>query len=212
MPFRLEYFEDEFVDSNYKKSLTELNKFFGFDWIHNIPLLFVVGNRLTFDKIENRKTEDWLVGLAINKNLFLLDRTKFDTEAKHSYSDEIYSYMIKHELCHLFFNKLADGYKKPKWLNEGVSIFLSGQNKFRQKPAEFKNFLDFYETYSNKDGSVYQESGFVLEFLIKKFGKRKLFNLIKPKFKTKKEFTDCFRKIYGFTLNYTNINKLYQQK
>ena len=100
---------------------------------------------------------------------------------------------------------LAGGNYTPKWLWEGVSIYLSGQNKLKGK---IKEFSDFYESYEKDLGRVYQESGYAVELLVKKFGKNKLLKLIKEsgKIKSKKDFSVFFKTIYNFDLSIKNFN------
>ncbi|MDD4937569.1 MAG: hypothetical protein PHX34_00905 [Candidatus Shapirobacteria bacterium] len=215
MPFKIKYFKDKFIDDNYKKSLDELNQFFGFNWIYNTPKIFIIESRKQFDQLLNRKTENWLVGNASNYSIHLLDRNKFETESDYKYSDEKYIALLKHELCHLFFSKVSNGTYNPKWLNEGTSLYLSNQNKLRKKiPDKFRNFLKFYAKDVVGKDTVYDESGFVVETLVKKFGKKKILNLIKSCSisNTKDKFKKSFKDIYGFGLNYTSLNRLYQPK
>lgn len=215
MPFKIKYFEDDFIDLNYQKALDELNVFFGFGWIHNTPKIFIIDNRKQFDQILGYKTESWLVGYASNRLVYLLNRKNFKTESNHKYSDKKYIALLKHELCHLFFNKISKETHKPKWLNEGISLFLSGQNKLKKNiPIEFKNFFKFYGKDTDNKDNVYQESGFVVETLINKFGKEKILELIKSCSiaNTEEKFEKSFNKIYGFDLNYANINKIYKKQ
>lgn len=212
MPFKIQYFEDKFIDTNYKIALEELNQFFGFNWIQNTPKVFIIESRKLFDQLLDRKTEKWLVGCTPNHSVYLLDRQKFNTETDNSYSDEIYIALLKHELCHLFFSKISHGVHNPNWLDEGISIYLSGQNKLRKKvPTKFNNFLKFYKIDTIDKDSVYDESGFVVETLVKKIGKNKILNLIKSCkiANTKEKFEISFKEIYNFDLNYNSINKLY---
>lgn len=90
---------------------------------------------------------------------------------------------------------------------EGISIFLSGQNKFKTKPTEYKNFLEFHK---NIEKNVYSEAGFAVEFLIKKYGKQKLLLLLKKskECKYKNDFAKLFKSIYGFNLAYKNFKVL----
>ena len=149
--------------------------------------------------IRGRKTETWTVGWTDGNNLFLLDRKSFETESSHKYSDEYYESLIKHELSHLFFGAITGGAYRPIWLNEGVSIYTSGQNKFKKRPTKFSNLLEFFE-HGGK--GAYVEPGFFIEGLVNKFGKEKLLNFIKDwsKLKTREEFERLFEKTYGFKL------------
>lgn len=209
MIFEIEEKMDKFIEKIYSKSMKDLDEFFDIGWIRNTPFIFVVRDRKIIDKLRREKTEEWLVAWADSRSriIYVLDRKKFEKESNHKYSKEEYSALIKHELCHLFFNILSKENYKPKWLNEGVAIYLSGQNKFKSPIKEFKEFLEFYD---NSGGRIYYESGFFIELLVKKFGKTKLLMLIKSikDVKTEKEFSRLFKKIYGFDLNYKEINKL----
>jgi len=93
-----------------------------------------------------------------------------------------------------------------------LRLSLIDQLKFRSKPIEFKTFLKFYNKDIDGDTNVYQESGFVIETLITKFGKEKIFELIKDKNNNQESFNKSFKKNYGFELSYKNLNKLYLEK
>lgn len=75
------------------------------------------------------------------------------------------------------FHQIISGYNNlPVWLWEGVATFVSGQNKYIEVPVEFHRFLD--SATEHKPG-VYEESGYVVAFLVEKFGKAKLLELLK---------------------------------
>ncbi|MBU2104236.1 MAG: hypothetical protein KKF67_00460 [Nanoarchaeota archaeon] len=210
MIFELKSKKDRFLEGGYKKAMRELNEFFGISWDKNTPRIILLKNRNEIDKFVGNKTEDWFVGTAEEKNIILLDRKNYEKESCHKYSDEEYIALIKHELCHLFFRILSKEISMPKWLDEGVAIYLAGQLKFKKIPDKFSNFLRFY---SKGGKGVYQESGFVVELLVKKFGKQRLLKLIKSlkSVNSEEDFKEQFKKIYGFNLNYQEINKLWEQ-
>lgn len=138
-----------------------------------------------------------------------MNKDNLETESNHKYDPEKYNALIKHELSHSFYNILSGNSHKPVWLCEGVAIHTSGQNKFKKQPVEFKEFLQFYENGGN---GVYGESGFFVQFIIEKFGKEKLLNLVKEskKIKSEEEFNQISSKEYGFGLNYDEINRIYK--
>jgi len=207
MIFSLNLQKDEFLEQAYKKSMEELNEFFGINWKRNTPLIIIVPNRGIIDILTKRKTEDWVIGWTDfhSDNLFLLDRKNFEKESCHKYSEEKYIALLKHELTHLFTKIFCNSHNiKPVWINEGLSIYLSGQNKFKKRPTEFTKFL----TFCNHGGKeIYAESGFAVEFLIKKYGKEKFLTLLKElkNLKTEKKFKEKFQEVYGFELNYKNF-------
>ena len=67
--------------------------------------------------------------------------------------------------------------------------------------------MNYYEIGGRE---IYKESGFLIEFLVKKYGKKKLIKLIieLEKVSNKEGFKKLFKRIYGFELNYDKINKL----
>lgn len=207
MLFKLKPTTNKKIEKMYKKSMVNLKNFFSLNWKYNPPNVFLVLDRKTIDKLKREKTEKWVVGWASESNIFLLDPKNYEKESLHKYSKEEYFSLLKHELCHTFFNIISKGNSNPIWINEGVCIFLSGQNKFKKKIEKFSKFLDFY----NKGGKeVYYESGFAIELLVKKFGKQKLLALIKSlsKTKNKTQFNKEFKTIYNSNPSYKFFNKM----
>jgi hypothetical protein len=207
MIFRISSSEDSFIDKIYSESVADLNKFYELNWVHHLPKILIVPDRKTFDELNNEKTEPWNVGWAEGRTIYVLDKNSFETESSHKYSDSYYSKLIKHEFSHLFYNNLAKGSYKPKWLSEGTAVFTSGQNYGKDKPAMFSKFLQFFDK-NGKDN--YKESGFAVQCLIEKYGKEKLLELIKnlSSAKSEQEFYGLFEKIYGIKLSYDNFNKI----
>lgn len=192
------------LEETYTRSIQELSDFFRINWKFNRPHLILVPDRKTIDSLKGQKTEEWIVGWVSNGNVYLLDDKSFETESNHKYSDEEYFALIKHELVHCFSNIFSNFSKTPVWLLEGISIYLSGQNRLKTKPKKFEKFIDFFD----KDGKeVYAESGFAVMFLVEKYGKEKLLNLLKEakKSETQESFADLFQSIYGFELSYDNF-------
>ena len=189
--------------------MKSLNEFYEIGWVHHLPTIVIAEDRKTINTIRQKETPDWNIGW-INGNMgwaCVLDRNSLEKESSHKYKPETYKATVKHELSHLFYRILCSGANKPDWLWEGTATYTSGQNKFKKQPTEFKEFLEFYE----KSGKgVYYESGFFVQFLVEKFGKQKLLNLIKESknIKTESEFNQLFAKEYGFNLNYDEINAL----
>ncbi|MDP7520900.1 MAG: hypothetical protein QF567_01555, partial [Candidatus Pacearchaeota archaeon] len=154
-----------------------------------------------------KETEEWLVGWVNGNMVYMLSDKNYETESNHKYSDEEYFALLKHELAHCFSNVVSGFTQKPIWLLEGISIFLSGQLKLKTKPEKFSQFIEFFE---NGGKGVYSESGFAVEFLVQKYGKEKILQLLKKakKSNSKKDFADLFKSIYDFELKYENFEIL----
>lgn len=206
MVFTIEQNTDKELDRMFVSSVRKLNRFFGLKWKHDLPRVFIMKDRRTIDALYEKKTERWIVGCNDKRYVFALDNASMEKESSHrKRSAKEYASLINHEMCHAFFNKLSGGVTKPKWLNEGVSIYVSGQIKF--KPKKFMEFLEFFEQGGK---GVYGEAGYAIKILVEKFGKAKLLKLIKEleSAKNRKSFDAKFKKIYGFTPTYRNFNKL----
>jgi hypothetical protein len=188
--------------------MDQLREFWGLNWIENCPQVFLVDEHKTIDILKGEQTQNWVVGWANGMNIFLLNPANYGAETVNKYSDENMEQLIKHELCHLFFTVTAGFNKNPLWLNEGISLYFSGQVKSQVKPGKLENFLDYYST---TNGDVYKEPGWVVDLLVKKFGREKLIQLVKSleKVNSPEDFDDIFQKIYGFEMGYEKINEMY---
>jgi hypothetical protein len=211
MIFEVNSKKDRFIENVYNKGMKKFNNFFNLKVPYGKLSIFIVNNRKDIDLLRNQKTESWVIGWSWDKSIFLLNRKNYEKESSHKYSDKEYSQLILHEMVHFFHDNLVErSSRHAAWLNEGIAIFLSGQNTVKKKPVKFKEFLSFYSSYGK---GIYLESGFFIEFLFKNFGKAKLIRLLKEtaKCRKKKEFYNQFKKIYGFDLNYNEINKRYKK-
>jgi hypothetical protein len=212
MIYTLKKKEDKFIDKIYMDSMKDLNKFYGIGWKHGRPSVFIVQSRKEIDEIKDMKSERWIVGWTYsNKLIFVLDRKKFGKESNHKYyTDKTYEALLKHEISHAFYSILSSRKTSPRWLCEGVAIYTSGQNKFKKPITKFNNFLSFYD---NGGGDIYYESGFAIEVLVKKYGKKKLLKLISSlkTVRNKNDFSKLFNKIYGFRLSYKEFNSLLKE-
>ena len=205
MIFKIHHTKDNFLEKIYTDSMKSLSNFYGINWIHHPPTINVVDDRETIDALKGRKTENWVVGWTNGSQIYILNKDNFEKESNHKYDPDEYSALIKHELSHAFYNILSSYNNFPFWLGEGVAIYTSGQNNFKNKPKKFSEFLEF-RNHSGKE--VYKEAGFFVQALIEKFGKQKLLNLVKElrSLKTQEGLDRSFVKEYGFNLSYDEIN------
>lgn len=208
MVYKIKENHDKDLKDFYEKTIKELGNFFGINWTRNKPKLFLVPDRKTIDSLRETKTPRWVVGWGGAKiGVYILDSKNFLKESENSYTPEKWRALIKHELVHCFYDVATGTQRKPVWLNEGVSIYLSGQNQWKKPIKEFKNILEFYEKQGKE---VYYESGFLVQLLVEKYGKEKLLELlgeIKEEKPDKKHFAKLFEDVYGFELSYANLNK-----
>jgi len=212
MIFELKEKKDKTLEEMYEKAMNELNDFFGIDWIRNIPTIILWNKRKDYDNLRGKKTEPWERGWQNQRIIYMINRNVMEKESGHKYSREDYFAFLKHELCHSFFMILSNSCSRPLWLNEGVSVYLSNQNKIKKNfVTTFSCFLEYYYQVGE---AIYRESGFAVQLLVEKFGKEKLLELIKSlgKVKSEKDFNKQFKEIYGHNPTYTFFNKLLNEQ
>jgi len=208
MIFDIKSISNKELEEDYEKAMKELDEFFKLNWKRNKPQIFVVEDRKTINKLREKETEKWMTGWVYGKNIYVLKKENFEKESSHGVaSKESYFRLIKHELAHCFFLVLSNHKTNPDWLWEGVSIYLSGQLKHKEKPAKLESFLGYWGK-SGRD--VYKESGFAVEILVEKYGKEKLLELIKSlkDINSEEDFNKKFEEIYGVELNYDLFNEI----
>ncbi len=129
MIFTIQSRDEKFLEKIYDQSMKELDDFFGLNWERNKPRIFLVKDRSTINQLRGMKTADWIVGWVNNQDVFVLDKNTYEKESCHTYSDDEYLRLIKHELAHAFF-LIVSGFKsEPDWLWE--VCFLQCSNRKR---------------------------------------------------------------------------------
>lgn len=209
MIFKLNIESDSFLEEIYEKAMIDLGQFFGINWIENRPKIFILPNRRAFDEMEGKETPRWEVGFTRTSQMavYLLDRKNYEKESENTYSEEIYAALLKHELCHCFWTVKTRGYSKPRWLSEGLCVYLSGQLEWKKKPEKLESFLNSFE---KTEAGVYTEGGYAAKFLVEKYGKEKMLELLKRLSEKPDEsgFKKLFVEIYGVELSYSIFVKM----
>ena len=127
----------------------------------------------------------------------MLSQESFSKYSSHKNKEEFWQ-ALKHEYCHIYFRQITGG-SYPLWLNEGLANYLAGQEKKETNP------LDVFSYFNKTDTGIYNVGYFWIKFLIKKFGKKKIVQLI-HNLKTKRKmtpglFAKIFQEFYGFKFN-----------
>ncbi|MCK5503829.1 MAG: hypothetical protein KAJ10_01630 [Thermodesulfovibrionia bacterium] len=149
-----------------------------FEWkIDFRPKVVLVKDLKTFKGMGG---SDLIVAFAISKgNVIVIDNSKMKT---HPFTMEV---TLKHELCHLFLHNYIRGGNLPRWLNEGISQWVSGaiteiiigENKDLLKQAtlsgRFIRINDLTERFPQDEKSLqlaYQESRSFVDYIYGEFG------------------------------------------
>jgi hypothetical protein len=202
VPFDKKY--QEIIDD----ALKEFEKFFKVKLSQNLCLIYL-NSRQQFDDIVGRKTLPFETAYSTSNLIFMMSEVVYEKESNKKFDSQKNLLTLRHEICHKFFQRMA-WTSRPVWLNEGTSIYLSGQLKNYPKIENFSNFLLFESSNYVDEQDVYKESGFVVQKIIEKFGKDKFLDFLKSirSVPDNLGFLKIFNQVYGFELNYDNMNKL----
>jgi hypothetical protein len=149
-----------------------------FEWkIDFRPKVVLVKELKTFKGMGG---SDLIVAFAISKgNVIVIDNSKMKT---HPFTMEV---TLKHELCHLLLHHYIRGGNLPRWLNEGISQWVSGgiteiiigENKDLLKQAtlsgRFIRINELTERFPQDEKSLqlaYQESRSFVDYIYGEFG------------------------------------------
>lgn len=179
---------DSHKDFVLKKLVYSLGKVKRFFRLAPFPVkIYFAYSRKEFDKFLGRKTASWEVGYAnCPKNeVCLLSPLVFEKASTHKKED--FPQVLMHELVHLFTHRLYPFYE-PHWLREGLAYFIADQDKpdFKQRVKllidsdDFLSSIDTTKSWrENLYKGVYQLSFLWISFLIKKFSKEKMIELLR---------------------------------
>jgi hypothetical protein len=189
-------------------AVEEFEKYFDIKLPLKLCLIFL-NSRQQFDDIIGRETKPFETGYSTFNLIFMMAEDVYEQQSNKKFNLQKNLLTLRHEVCHKYYQKLA-WTTQPVWLNEGLAIYLSGQLSNHNQVETFSNFLLFKSSNFIDGKDVYEESGFVVEKLILKFGKEKLFDFIKlcRNNSGDEEFNKHFLSVYGLELNYDNLNNL----
>lgn len=212
MIYKITEYKNKLIEKAYKEGMKEFYSFFGINLTANKePDICILKNRKEINLLRRYKSERWENAFIIYDKgniIYILDNKYMEKESSHKkLSNDEYSALIKHELCHLFYFVISGNYYKPLWLGDGLAVYLSGQLKFYKSVKFFSSFIESYDKYNS---ATYNEGGFAIKLLVEKFGKKKLLKLVSrsKEANNKQKFAKLFKEIYNFDLNYENFNNL----
>jgi hypothetical protein len=202
MIFIIKSKEEKSIDKIYQKVMKEYEKFFEFKWNNQRPKIFRLSAKNYLQLTEGLLRKS---ATAFSKGDYIFLQDKYFKDKK-----EI-ERILRHELAHAFTYCIANSKKyKPCWLWEGIAVYISGENKNKTNNL-FNKFLKYYNFI---DSNAYSESGFVVQFLVENYGKKKLVELIKSlkNINSEEVFSKKFKEIYKFELSYNQLNKQFSNK
>lgn len=191
-------FSSEDPDIEHEKKLIEESYKSNKDFFRiEIPMFEtrIVYSREEFNKIWGSETPDYVSAFAKDDNIVIFSYGVFDKETK--WKKEKFQEALIHEINHLFYQELRDDEYDPLWLSEGLATFMQhGRKKheYKKKLKITKQILN--QKFEEMNLESYQIFTVFVEYLILKFGKDKILELIKS-LKEGKELNNLFMEIYN---------------
>ncbi len=162
-------------------------------------------NRKEFDKKLNRKTKLWHIASASNEKIDIIHFNAYEKETSHKKEDFLPT--LKHEIAHLFIDKVTKDKATPKWLDEGLASYVSAQYKNVKHPIHIEeNFCEKLGTPKGwndySDYCAYDIASLFVTFLAEKYTLDKVINLLSKLDKNYyyPNFEIIFKSVFGETL------------
>ncbi len=149
------------------------------------PTIRIMKDRNTFQTVSGNTL---VVAVALSgQDLIIIDNSKMRT---HPFTMEV---TLKHELCHLFLHHLVRPGRIPRWLNEGISQWVSGgiteiiigENKDLLRQAvltgRFLRMRDLKGSFPKDNAALllaYQQSKSLVDYIVKEFGSDGLMSIM----------------------------------
>ncbi|MEK7104575.1 MAG: basic secretory protein-like protein [Patescibacteria group bacterium] len=185
------------------KAYNDISAYFK-DKLENL-IVCVHKNRKEFDKKLNRKTKLWLVANVANGEINILHSNSFAKESTHK-ANEFFP-ILKHEIAHLFIDRMTNGKSVPNWLDEGLASYVS------EKYKDIKHSIYIEEDFCEKLGTpkgwdehsdyyAYDTASLFVAFLAEKYTLDKTMELFSKLDRNYyyPEFETAFKNIFGKTL------------
>lgn len=172
----------------------------------SLVVIRIHSTRMRYDKKTQRKSFVWEVAnTSGNYEINILSPFAFEKESPHSKKEFIP--VITHELTHVFVEKYTKNKELPRWLDEGLAMYMAKNyaRKLKQKEVNVgfcKKLATPNGWYKRVDDISYPVSLAFVSFLIKKFSFEKIKDLMRS-LGRKYSYTDfkkVFLKIYGKNL------------
>lgn len=177
-------------EKHLRENQRELDEFFGMR--HPLPLIILLESRKQIDAYWDEKTPRWVVGWTRGNAIFLLRSDRYAKESVfHTMKD--YWQVVKHEQVHIYEHDFVHG-DIPRWCSEGLACFLAGQKN--RKPTKKELCLALKE-FNIHDGRVYHVGLFIVQNLLRRFGRKKMLLLLTMFRQKSTSSTLAFRKVYG---------------
>lgn len=146
--------------------------------------VFVTPSQKVYEQLAGKQIPRWSDGLASpGRNAIILKSPRWmPPETDHAA-------IAVHELTHLLLDRATNGQPLPRWLNEGLAIYYSGEKEFTattlvSKALATNSMIPLDEIdkvlafHRSKAQLAYQESHLAVEYLIRNYGHDAIKNIL----------------------------------
>lgn len=166
-----------------QSSYLQLSKEIGVELIDTVSV-FITPSKNAFEQIVGKNFPKWSDGLAAPiKNVIVLKSARWMPPETDNESIAV------HELTHIILNRAANGNAIPRWLNEGLAVYYSGEKGFASGSlvskalvtnsiiplSEIDEVLRFHVT---KAQLAYQQSYLAVDYLFHNYGSEAVRSII----------------------------------
>lgn len=184
---------DENISKIVNDAVSEYNKFYNITLPEDTLVIHIL-DKTTFKKFCVAKP-DFVVGFVMQGKVYICEHESI----KDRYDEIEYKKLLRHEIAHAFLNCYTNlNQFIPKWLHEGLAVYLSGQIANRDKSINMIKLFD-----KNQDTYLYYNgAGIFIKYIIETYKKNKFIDFLDliSNIKSENEVNKCFIKIYNKTL------------
>lgn len=187
-PFVIYYGENDskkhqLVLKTLHKSYQKLSQEIGGELQDSIAV-FICPSEKVYRQFVGENFPNWSEGVASPSNNVIILKSP-NLLPDHA----VISKIAIHELTHIILHKAVNGHPIPRWFNEGMAVYYSGEKSFASgslisKALITKSIIDLKDInevlnfHSDKAQLAYQESYLAILYLFEQFGKEKVKQII----------------------------------
>jgi len=175
-----------------------------FGYIQKLPFTIIISNKSK--KKYNNNTWNWSLGITINNTIIIKD-----SSISHITKSRLMQ-VLRHELNHIYLNRLNTSIKIPRWFQEGFAMYYANESFLSNKFIIVNNLknnaifniddLDYrFNSHSKKQFNfAYAYSEILVKDMIEMYSEEVLVGILKN-IKFGNEFDDAFYKSTLLTVN-----------
>jgi hypothetical protein len=186
-----------------KQCQAKYNRIFDYIYDHDVAI-YLASSKEEYDKFNLKNVPEWSSGVAYTR------LRKIILKPGSYYDPGRYRETLFHEIAHMYIADVSTNNPIPRWLNEGISMYLSEKNISWQESIIVGNALsagnlielnaiDSVLLFMNAEAELaYLESFLAVQFLVSKVGEKGLVEIVKE-FSYSSSLDDVFEKLVGYS-------------